>query len=78
MRFCKLDWKPDTGTAPRVISGTRVIYEITVPVELTTWQQLHLSVVLALLSKDIGIEEQRLDAMVEAGGLGNILVKMGT
>jgi hypothetical protein len=78
MRFCKLDWKPDTGTSPRVISGTRVIYEITVPVELTTWQQLHLPVVLALLAKDIGIEEQRLDAMVEAGGLTGVMVRTGT
>jgi hypothetical protein len=75
MRFCKLDWKPDTGGEPRVISGTRVIYEIQSGVAMTVGQRIFFPIVCALLAKDIGIEEARLDAMVEAGGLGNILVK---
>jgi hypothetical protein len=75
MRFCKLDWKPDVGVEPRVISGTRVIYRIDPGALLGSVQHIHLSVTLALLSKDIGIEEGRLDAMVEAGGLRDVLVR---
>jgi hypothetical protein len=63
MRFCKLDWKPDAGQArPRIISGA---------------QHIHLAVVLALLGRDIGVEEGRLDAMVQAADLGEVLVRTG-
>lgn len=78
MRFCKLDWKPDTGhERPRVISGTRVLYEVDDKAVLTDAQHVHLSVVLALLGRETGLEEGRLDAMRQAGGLGEVLVRTG-
>jgi hypothetical protein len=78
MRFCKLDWKPDAGhERPRVISGTRVLYEVDDKAVLTDGQHVHLSVVLALLGREVGLEEGRLDAVIEAGGLEGVLVKAG-
>jgi hypothetical protein len=77
MRFCKLDWKPDTGREPVVISGSREVYRVLPGAVLDEAQRGYLSVTLALLAKEIGIEEGRLDAMVEAGGLGEVLVKVG-
>jgi hypothetical protein len=78
MRFCKLDWKPDAGQArPRIISGTRVIREVDTLAVLTDAQHIHLAVVLALLGRDIGVEEGRLDAMVQAADLGEVLVRTG-
>jgi hypothetical protein len=78
VRYCKLDWKPDTGMPPRIFHGTRILYSIDDRVELTSRQRVYFPIVMALLAKDIGIEGTRLDAMIQEGGLGNVLVKAGT
>lgn len=78
MRFCKLDWKPDAVEGPpRIISGTRVLYEVDPMATCDDPQRTYLTALLALLAKDIGIEEGRLDAMIEAGRLREIVVRVG-
>lgn len=73
MRYCKLDWKPDAGIGPRIFSGTRVMYDIVAGVPMDAHQAAHFPVLMALLAKDVGLDEDRVEAMVTAGRLEGIV-----
>jgi hypothetical protein len=79
MRWCKLDWKPDTGTKPRVVTGTRTLYVVDTGAtpeggKGAAHEARCFAMIVAQLSRDMGVDEARLAAMIQEGGLEKVFV----